>query len=78
VYRGYRCTLHHSGATEGAFRVGVNGAMFAFKNNREIKINRTCLHKYLWCKFKNFLDELRAPDSNKLREMDAICGIKAN
>lgn len=80
VYRDYRCALHHSGSTKGAFRVRVSGPMFHFKNDQEVKINRTCLHKKLKCEFKAYLDDLRRLDKNDLRrnflnKMNAICGL---
>ena len=80
VYRDYRCALHHSGATKGAFRVLAIGPMFNFKNNDEVEINRTCLHKNLKREFDAYLADLCAPDSNDLRsnflrKMNAICGL---
>lgn len=81
VYRNYRCALHHSGATDGAFRVGVSGPVFAFKSGHEVKINRTLLHANLKCEFAAYLRELRVQEGKELRcrfkrKMDAICGLQ--
>jgi hypothetical protein len=80
IYRGYRCALHHSGATDGALRVVVSGPMFDFKNDHEVKLNRTLLHKNLTHEFATHVAELRAPAAdglrcNFLRKMDVICGV---
>lgn len=80
VWEGYRCELHHTGSTEGAFRVGVSGPTFDLKDKREFKINRTCLHEQLKREFEAYLVELRKPDGNDLRsnfikKMKAICGL---
>ena len=80
IYEGYRCALHHSGSTDGALRVGVTGPTFAFKNDHEVTINRTCLHNNLKDEFDAYLADLRALDKRDLRcnfkkKMDAICGL---
>jgi hypothetical protein len=80
IYKAYRCALHHSGATDGAFRVGVSGPVFAFETDYEVKINRTCLHNNLKREFDAFVVELRKPDEKLLRcnfrkKMNAICGL---
>jgi hypothetical protein len=80
IYRGYRCALHHSGATDGSLRVVVSGPVFDFRNDPEVKINRTLLHKDLTHEFATHVAELRAPDANGLRcnflrKMDVICGV---
>jgi hypothetical protein len=81
IYKGYRCALHHSGATDGALRVGISGPVFAFESDHKVKINRTCLHENLKREFETYLDELRAPDKSDLRckfleAMNAICGLQ--
>ena len=81
IYRGYRCALHHSGATDGALRVGISGPVFAFENARKVKINRTSLHKNLKREFEAYLGDLCAPDKSELRrkfliKMNAICGLQ--
>jgi hypothetical protein len=81
VYKAYRCALHHSGATDGAFRVGVSGPMVAFTTDSEVKINRTCLHKKLKREFDGYLVDLSKTDNNELRrnfkiKMNSICGVK--
>ena len=83
IYKAYRCALHHSGATDGAFRVGVSGPVFDFKTDHEVKINRTCFHRTLKCEFERYVRQLDAPDNQVLREnfkkkMDAICGLTEN
>lgn len=80
VYSGYRSALHHSGATDGAFRVGISGPVFDFKNEHEVKINRTCLHKELTREFETYLDDLCSQNGTELRrnflkKMNAICGM---
>jgi len=80
VYRDYRCALHHSGSTEGAFRVGTSGPVFDFKDDHECKINRTCLHEKLKYELVRYLAALREPEKVKLRsnfldKMNALCGI---
>lgn len=80
VYDGYRCVLHHSGATKGAFRVWAVGPMFVFKNDREITVNRTCLHNNLKLEFDAYVADLRTADNCELRrnfrtKMNAICGL---
>jgi hypothetical protein len=81
IYKGYRCALHHSGATDGALRVGISGSVFAFENAHKVKINRTCLHKNLKREFEAYLGDLCAPDKSELRckflrKMNAICGLQ--
>lgn len=80
IYKAYRCALHHSGATNGAFRVGVSGPVFAFETDHEVKINRTCLHENLKREFDAYLVELRKPSEKSLRcnfikKMNAVCGL---
>jgi hypothetical protein len=80
IYKGYRCALHHSGATDGALFVGISGPAFAFEKERKIKINRTCLHQNLKHEFEAYLVDLHASDQNDLRRkflktMNAICGL---
>lgn len=80
IYKGYRCALHHSGATEGAFRVGVVGRMVEVVSSHEVNINRTCLHEMLKCEFQRYLNILRQSDQserrcNFLKKMNAICGL---
>jgi len=82
VYVGYRCALYHTGSTTVAFRVGVSGPMLDFKNDQDVKINRTCLHKRLKLEFEAYLDDLRTSQNIKLRrnficKMDHICGVKS-
>jgi hypothetical protein len=81
IYKGYRCALHHSGATDGALRVGISGPVFAFENAHKVKINRTCLHMNLKREFEAYLGDLCAPDKSELRgmflrKMNAICGLQ--
>jgi hypothetical protein len=82
IYRGYRCALHHSGATEGAFRIGISGPTFAFENSGDVKINRICLHDDLKHEFDDYCASLRNPKEYDLRfnfkkKMDALCGLFA-
>lgn len=79
VYKGYRCALHHSGATDHDFRIGRRGATFGFNGN-SISINRTCFQTQLKQEFEHYLQQLQAPSESVLRrnfkrKMDAICGI---
>jgi hypothetical protein len=58
----------------------VTGPTFAFKNDHEVTINRTCLHNNLKDEFDAYLADLRALDKRDLRcnfkkKMDAICGL---
>jgi hypothetical protein len=80
IYKGYRCALHHSGATDGALLVGISGPVFAFENERRVKINRTCLHQNLKHEFETYLADLHASDQDDLRtkflkKMNSICGL---
>ena len=79
IYQGYRCELHHSGATHDAFRVLARGRLFDFKSDREVSVNRTLLHKHLKNEFDTYLTELRGQQAADLRrmfrqKMDFICG----
>ncbi len=78
VYLDCRCALLHSGATDGALRVGVSGPAFRFKDSHVQAINRTSFHRALAKEFEGYLLALRNADAKELREhfkkkMDAIC-----
>ena len=81
IYHGYRCALHHSGATEGDFRVGVSTErMIEFGKHNSIRINRTIWHEELKAEFRRYLDALKRPDNfdlraKFLRKMNALCGL---
>ena len=80
IYTAYRCALYHSGATDGAFRVGISGQMVDFQADHEVKINRTCFHQNLKREFDGYLVDLSKTDNRELRcnfkkKMDAICGL---
>jgi len=80
IYKAYRCALHHSGATDGAFRVGISGPMVDFKTDHEVKINRSCFHQKLKREFDGYLVDLSKTDKRELRcnfrkKMNAICGL---
>lgn len=80
VYRGYRCALHHSGATEVAFRVRAVGPMFNFNGDCGVEVNRTCLHRNLKRELDAYVADLRMTNKVRLRcnfkkKMDSICGL---
>jgi hypothetical protein len=82
VYTGYRCELHHSGSTQGAFLVGLDAKeAFAFENTESVVINRTLLHKSLKLEFEKFIERLgdteeRPLRRNFLKKMDAVCCVE--
>lgn len=82
IYSGYRCALHHSGSTNKAFRVGVSGPIVKINSGNDIKINRTRFHDELKREFDNYLEELRQPEKEELREnflkkMNHIAGFSS-
>ena len=82
IYKGYRCALHHSAATDGDLRVGVHGPMIQILANQKIRINRTRLHDELKREFEAYLDELRRPEATDLRckfrkKMNSIAGLSS-
>lgn len=75
-----RCGIHHSGQTDGDFRVRRSGPMIEFKADDSVIVNRTAFHDALKREFDAYLAELADPTKNDLRmkfrrKMDAICGI---
>ncbi len=81
-YRRCRCGLHHSGQTDGDFRVRRSGALIEFNADDSVVVNRTTFHDALKRVFDAYLVELDDPANGKLRKkfqtkMDAICGISA-
>jgi hypothetical protein len=79
IFKGYRCALHHSGGTDGDFRVVAYGPMIKFEGADQIAINRTAFHTALKREFHAYLNELHAPKGTGLRGkfltvMNAICG----
>ncbi|MFT4256153.1 MAG: hypothetical protein QM599_04230 [Pseudoxanthomonas sp.] len=80
-YKKCRCALHHAGQTDGDFRVGRNGPVIEFKDER-VTVNRTAFHEELKRQFDAYLTELANPANTDLRKnfkkkMDAICGIRS-
>lgn len=77
-----RCAIHHSGQTDGDFRVKLTGPLFLRYGDGSIVVNRTAFHEALKREFHDYLAELSAPMNSALRvlfrtKMDAICGIAA-
>lgn len=81
-YSACRCGIHHSGQTDGDFRVRRSGPLIEFRQGGSVAVNRTALHDRLKQELDSYLDDLAVESSSELREkfktkMDAICGIQA-
>lgn len=83
-YKRCRCGIHHSGQTDGDFRVRRSGALITVKGDC-VTVNRTAFHEAIKREFDAYLVELADladAAKNDLRKkfctkMDAICGIAA-
>jgi hypothetical protein len=79
-YERCRCSLHHSGQTDGELRLQRSGPMIQFESGDRIVVNRTAFHEAVKCEFNRYLGELLDGSDSELREnfcrkMSAICGI---
>lgn len=79
-YERCRCGLHHSGQTDGDFRVRRSGPLIEFKQNDAIVVNRTAFHEALKREFDAYCAELMDSSKMELRanfriKLNAICGI---
>lgn len=78
-YKHCRCAIHHSGQTDGDFRVRRSGALITFDGDG-VTVNRTAFHEALKHEFDIYLAELSdtsqsGPRANFKKKMDAICRI---
>lgn len=78
-YERYRCGLHHSGQTDGDFRVQRSGDLIRFDGGR-IVVNHTEFHRAIKPVLENHLRKPADPEEHDLRrifrmKMDPICGI---
>lgn len=79
-YERCRCGIHHSGQTDGDFRVLRSGPLIQVKENDVVTVNRTIFHEALKKEFDAYLAELSdgkegALRRNFKRNMDAICSV---
>ncbi len=73
-----RCGIHHSGQTDGDFRVRRSGPLIEFETGSVI-VNRTVFHEAIKREFDSYLEELAESGNHDLRKkfrrkMNAICG----
>ncbi|NVK47084.1 MAG: hypothetical protein HWE33_12340 [Rhodobacteraceae bacterium] len=79
LYQNGRCALLHSAATDELL-IGRQGPMISFETGGIIRVNRTIFHQKLLEELDSYLDLLKAPDQNNLRQnfitkMNYICGV---
>lgn len=78
-YKRCRCGLHHSGQTDGDFRVRRSGPLIEFADGERVAVNRTAFHEALKREFDAYLADLADTSKTGLRgnfktKMDAIGG----
>ena len=81
-YARCRCGIHHSGQTDGDFRVLRSGPLILFNaNDDSVFVNRTAFHDALKQVFDRYQVELADPSQGQLRsnfrqKMNSICGLE--
>lgn len=77
-YARCRCAIHHSGQTDGDFRVGRSGPLISFEMNNRVRLNRTAFHETIKSEFERYLKLLSDDSELKLRanfrnKMNSLC-----